>query len=135
MDTTPRFVNPPSMATPTGYTHVAVATGPLAFISGQIALDGQGDIVGIGDFRAQTEQVFANLQLALEAVGAGFEHVVKLTIFVTDMTQMPIVREVRNRYVDTSRPPASTAVEISRLAREELMVEIEAVATVPSLDG
>jgi reactive intermediate/imine deaminase len=128
MDERVRFINPPTVSTPTGYSHVGIAVGPLVFVSGQIALDVEGRVVGAGDMRAQAEQVFANLGAALAAAGSDFGQVVKLTIFVTDMSQMPVVREVRNRYVDPARPPASTAVEISRLARDELMLEVEAVA-------
>jgi enamine deaminase RidA (YjgF/YER057c/UK114 family) len=127
------FINPEGMHRPTGYTHVVeVTAGRPVYISGQVALDGAGELVGPGDVAAQARQVFENLQAALGSVGAGFEQVVKLTFYLVDATQMPAVREVRDRYVDTARPPASTAVEVRRLVRDDLLVEVEAVAILPS---
>src|SRR5947209_5287259 len=128
-DPTPiRFINPATLATPPGYTHVVEIThGRTIFISGQVALDQAGKIVGPGDFRAQTQQVFENLKAALAAVGTDFPSVVKLNIYVVDISLLPVLREVRDRYVNTSHPPASTLVEVRRLAREEFLLEIEAV--------
>ncbi len=124
-----RYINPPTIAHPTGYTHVVEATGARTFyISGQVALDASGAIVGQGDMRAQAQQVFANLHAALQAVGASFSNVAKLTYFIVDMTQMPVVREVRDQFIQPEQLPASTAVEVRRLAREEFLLEIEAVA-------
>jgi enamine deaminase RidA (YjgF/YER057c/UK114 family) len=132
-DVSANFINPQGMHRPTGYTHVVeVTAGRPVFISGQVALDGAGELVGPGDVAAQARQVFENLQAALGSVGAGFEQVVKLTFYLVDATQMPAVREVRDRYVDTARPPASTAVEVRRLVRDDLLVEVEAVAILPS---
>jgi enamine deaminase RidA (YjgF/YER057c/UK114 family) len=132
-DVSANFINPEGMHRPTGYTHVVeVTTGRPVYISGQVALDGAGELVGPGDVAAQARQVFENLQAALGSVGAGFEQVVKLTFYLVDATQMPAVREVRDRYVDTAQPPASTAVEVRRLVRDDLLVEVEAVAILPS---
>ena len=131
-DVSANFINPEGMHRPTGYTHVVeVTAGRPVYISGQVALDGAGELVGPGDVAAQARQVFENLQAALGSVGAGFEQVVKLTVYLVDATQMPAVREVRDRYVDTARPPASTAVEVRRLVRDDLLVEVEAVAVLP----
>jgi enamine deaminase RidA (YjgF/YER057c/UK114 family) len=127
-----RFINPPTLSTPPGYTHVVEIThGRTVFISGQIALDQAGNVVGPNDFHAQAQQVFENLKVALGAVGADFTHVVKLHMYVVDMTQLPILRTVRDRYVNTQHPPASTLVEVRKLAREEFLLEIEAVAYLP----
>lgn len=127
-----RFINPPTLATPPGYTHVVEVTrGRTVFLSGQVALDQSGKIVGPHDFRAQTEQVFENIKAALAAIGADFTHVVKLNMYVVDISQLPILREVRDRYVSLQNPPASTLVEVRRLAREEFLLEIEAVAHLP----
>ncbi len=127
-----RFINPSTLAKPPGYTHVVeVTSGRTIYIAGQVALDASGNIVGKGDFRAQTEQVFTNLRTALESVGGTFKDVIKLNMYVTDMTQLPALREVRNRYVNTETPPASTLVGVRRLAREEFLIEIEAVAVLP----
>ncbi len=127
-----RFINPATLATPPGYTHVVEITrGQTIFISGQVALDPSGEIVGRHDFRAQTQQVFENLQVALAASGSDFTHVVKLNMYVVDISQLPILREVRDHYVNTQNPPASTLVEVRKLAREEFLIEIEAVAHMP----
>jgi reactive intermediate/imine deaminase len=127
-----RFINPTTLAKPPGYTHVVeVKSGRTIYIAGQIALDSSGNIVGRGDFRAQTEQVFANLKAALESVGADFKDVIKMNTYVTDISQLAVLREVRDKYVNAEMPPASTLVEVRRLAREELLIEIEAVAILP----
>jgi enamine deaminase RidA (YjgF/YER057c/UK114 family) len=108
-----------------------VTTGRPVYIAGQVALDRAGDLVGPGDVCAQARQVFENLAAALRSVGASLEQVVKLNLYLVDATQLPAVREVRDQYVNTARPPASTAVEVSRLALEGLLLEVEAVAVVP----
>ena len=127
-----RFINPSTLATPPGYTHVVEVTrGRTVFISGQVALDQAGKIVGLNDFRAQTQQVFENLKVALAAVGADFTRVVKLNMYVVDASQLLTLRELRDCYVNTDNPPASTLVEVRRLAREEFLIEIEAIAHLP----
>src|SRR5262245_47534830 len=125
------YINPTGLTRPTGYTHVVKsAPGHTIYISGQIAFDRDGNIIGAGDFRAQTVRVFENLKAALAAAGATFEHVVKVTTFVTDMKNAPILREVRANYFGKN-PPAGTLVQISGLVIPELMIEIEAIAVVP----
>jgi enamine deaminase RidA (YjgF/YER057c/UK114 family) len=127
-----RFNNPPTLPKPVGYSHVVeVPRGRTLFISGQVALDSAGNLIGRGDFVAQTEQVFKNIQAALESVGAGCKDLAKLTIFVVDISQVPALREIRNRYVNSANPPASSLVQVKGLVREEFLVEIEAVAVVP----
>jgi enamine deaminase RidA (YjgF/YER057c/UK114 family) len=131
---TATFINPETMHRPTGYTHVVeVTAGRPVYIAGQVALDPSGVLVGPGDIRAQAQQVFDNLRSALEAVGAGFDQVVKLNYYLVDATQLPVVREVRDEYVNTTQPPASTAVEVRRLFREDFLIEIEAVAVIASV--
>ena len=126
---THRYINPPTLARPMGYTHVVEASGARTFyIAGQVALDDSGNIVGEGEMGAQARQVFENLHTALRAVGASFKDVVKLTYFIVDMSQMQAVREARDQYIQPEYLPASTAVEVRRLAREEFLLEIEAVA-------
>ena len=128
-----RFINPQTMHQPSGYSHVVEVTeGRPVYIAGQVALDRSGAIVGPGDIRTQARQVFDNLQAGLQAVGAGFEQVVKLTYYLVDATQLPVVREVRDQYVNTQQPPASTAVEVRRLVRDDLLLEVEAVAVIAS---
>lgn len=121
---------PDGMAAATGYSHVVSATGRFVAVAGQVAMDERGELVGEGDPRAQAERVFENLRLALGAVGATFVDVVKFGVFVTDIAILPVVREVRDRYVDTSNPPASTAVQIGALFRPGYVLEIEAFAVV-----
>ena len=133
-----RFVNPPSIAKPGGYTHVVEATRPgrLIYIAGQLGLDRDNRLAGgPNDFRAQAEQTFVNLKNALAAVGAGFEHVVKLNNYLIDISHLPIFREVRDRFIDTAAPPASTTVAIAALARTGALIEVEAVAVVPDMAG
>ena len=124
-----RFLSPGTMSPPFGYSHVVDApAGRIIYISGQVPLNTEGELVGEGDFEAQARQVFANLSAALEAAGAGWSDVVKLNYFLTDIGELATVRAIRDEYVDTERPPASTLVQVSALFSPEAMVEIEAVA-------
>lgn len=129
----PSFVNPPGLATPKGYTHaVVVPPGTrLVVISGQVALDSTGKIVGAGNMTAQATQVFENLKRALAGVGATFQDVVKLNTYVTNMGQTQAFREVRDKYVNPAAPPASTLIEVRRLFRDEFVVEVEAMVAIP----
>jgi reactive intermediate/imine deaminase len=122
--------NPPELSKPTGYTHVVEATGgKTVYISGQIALDKDGKVVGQGDMKAQAEQVFKNLQAALAAAGATFKDVVKMNTYTTDMAQVQAIRDVRARYF-ADVTPASTLVQVVHLARPEFLLEIEVIAVV-----
>jgi reactive intermediate/imine deaminase len=126
-----RYLNPSSLSTPVGYSHVVeVNSGRTIYIAGQVALDKSGNVVGKGDFAAQTNQVFENLKLALVSVGATFDNVVKINTYVTDMSHIQTLRDIRAKYY-SKNVPASTLVQIGKLAREELMIEIEAVAVLP----
>jgi reactive intermediate/imine deaminase len=124
--------NPPALSTPTGYTHIVEVTGPnrTIYISGQIAFDKDGKVVGAGDIKAQAEQVFKNLETALTAAGAKFSDVVKMNSYITDMSKVQAVRDVRAQYFKDATP-ASTFVEVKGLVRPELLLEIEVVAVVP----
>src|SRR5215510_7498318 len=130
-----RIFNPDTMAKPTaGYSQVAeVSGGKIVFIAGQVAQDRNGNVVGKDDFRAQVQQVFENLKAAVEAAGGDFTNVVKLNYYCAesvDPAQIPLVREVRDKYVNTANPPTSTFVVVKRLVRPEWLIEIEAVAAV-----
>jgi enamine deaminase RidA (YjgF/YER057c/UK114 family) len=105
--------------------------GGLIFVSGQVAFDSDGSIVGVDDIGAQTRQAFRNLAAVLEAAGATFADVAKLTYFVRDVEAVGVIRAVRDEFVDTANPPASTLVEVSRLIAPELLIEIEAIAIAP----
>jgi len=132
---TNRFVNPKSMPAPRGYTQVVETTAPgrTIYLSGQLGMTPAGAFAGApGDYRAQATQCFENIKAGLKAVGAGFEHIVKITNFFVDMDHLPAFFEVRDQYVNTKAPPASTAIQIGRLAREGALFEIEAVAVLPA---
>lgn len=101
--------------------------GDLVFVSGQAALDEQGQVVGAGDFDAQAEQTFRNLKRVLEAGGSGLDRIVKVTIFLTDMGNFPKIVELRGTWF-TEPWPADTIVEVTSLALPELELEIEAIA-------
>ena len=105
-------------------------TGRLVAISGQVALDADGAVVGAGDAAAQARQVFENLRRCLAAAGAGFADVIKLTYFVTDVAYMPAIRAARDEVLGTDPLPASTAVQVAALVLPDLLLEIEALALV-----
>jgi enamine deaminase RidA (YjgF/YER057c/UK114 family) len=125
-------LNPPELGAPPGYSNiVTVAGGRLVFIAGQTAFDADGKLVGKGAFEAQVAQVFGNLASALRAAGCTPADLVKLTVFVRDMTNLPLYRKARDRFfagLDPSARPAITLVEVSKLFDPELLIEIEAVA-------
>lgn len=106
--------------------------GNLVFISGQAALDENGSVVGKGNFEAQAEQTFANLKRVLEAGGSSLDKIIKVTIYLTDMSNFPKMVELRGKYF-SSPWPADTIVEVNSLALPDLMIEIEAVALVEGI--
>jgi enamine deaminase RidA (YjgF/YER057c/UK114 family) len=112
-----------------GYSHVVTGTGQWVAISGQVALDANGQFVGRDDASVQAEQVFANLERCLAAAGATFENVVKLTYFVTDISHLPEIRVVRDRYIPGPKP-ASSAVQVVSLFSPLALIEIEAFAII-----
>ncbi|MEV6283069.1 RidA family protein [Kribbella sp. NPDC051770] len=124
------YPQPDGVAPGNGYSHVVTGPGRWVAISGQVALDADGEVVGVGDPAAQARQVFANLKACLEAAGATFADVVKLNFYVTDLAVLPAVRVARDEHVDTARPPASTAVQVVALFRPEILLEVEAYAVV-----
>ncbi|WP_406471905.1 RidA family protein [Streptomyces sp. NBC_01615] len=124
-------ISAPDGVTPaTAYTHVVMGTGRFVAVSGQLALDEDGKLVGEGDPDAQARQVFENLRRCLAAAGATFDDVVKLTFFVTDMAHMPAVRAARDAHIPADRLPAASAVQVAALVRPEFLMEIEAYAVV-----
>ncbi|MGR3806625.1 Enamine deaminase RidA, house cleaning of reactive enamine intermediates, YjgF/YER057c/UK114 family [Pasteurella testudinis DSM 23072] len=129
------FTNPQSIHKPFGYTHVVSvpANQKMVFISGQLGISQEGKLVGKpGDFKAQAQQAFQNLDTALKAVGAKWEHVVKINMYLTDVkTQLPLLRDVRDSFVNTQNPPASTTVQIPRLVTDGALFEIDATVIMP----
>ncbi len=127
----PSYVlTPPGVAPGFGYSQVAWGSGRLVVVAGQISRDERGELVGQGDPVAQTRQVFENLRLCLAAAGATFEHVVKLSYFVTDVAFLPSIRAVRDEFIDTANPPASTAVQVAALFAPDYLVEIDSMAII-----
>lgn len=126
------FINPPTIAAPVGYTHVVETRGGrTVYLSGQVGFAPDGSIVGNGDAGKQAEQAFANLAAGLEAVGGSFTDVVKFTIFMLDMADFGEIQRVRDSYVNTAEPPASSAVQVSAFVLDWIRVEIEAIAVIP----
>ena len=127
------FINPTESirSGPRGYSHAVTVRNPgkFVFIAGQGPLDADMKLVGPGDIEAQTRQTFVNMKRSLDAAGAGFEDIVKMTVYVLDIeTQQWPVRNVRTEFIDADNPPVSTMVQVSKLAIEGMMVEIDAIA-------
>lgn len=128
-----QYINPSDLSAPGSYTHVVVSNQrKLIFVSGQVALNKQGEVVGKGDLRAQASQVFENLKIALAAAGATFGDVVKINTYVVNYkpTDAAIIREVRGKYFAKEKAPASTLVGVQALAREDFLIEVEIIAAV-----
>jgi enamine deaminase RidA (YjgF/YER057c/UK114 family) len=121
---------PEGVATGRGYSHVVTGRGRLVVVSGQVAQDAQGELVGPGDAQAQARQVFANIGRCLAEAGADFGDVVKLGFYVLDIAYLPAVRTARDAVIDTTRPPASTAVQVAALFAPGYLIEAEAWALV-----
>lgn len=125
-------INPPQLGGFGTYSHVVSARGARTiYVSGQVAMDKEGKIVGKGDLRAQTKQVFENLKVCLEAAGASFADVVKITTYVKGFKadqRLPIT-EIRNQYL-VKPLPASTLVGVETLVLDDLLIEVEAIAVV-----
>ena len=121
---------PEGVAAGRGYSQVVTGRGRLVVVSGQVAQDARGELVGAGDPAAQAQQVFENLRRCLAAAGAGFGDVVKLTFFVLDIADLAAVRVARDAVVDTARPPASTAVQVAALFAPGYLLEVDALALV-----
>lgn len=126
-------LNPSTLSTPRGYSHVSVVpSGRQVHVSGQVAFNAAGDVVGKGDLVAQTEQVYANLRLALAAAGATLQDVFKVVTYVVglDATRAAAVRAVRNRHLGDGPFPASTMVGVSALVHPDLLIEVEVTAAI-----
>ncbi len=125
------FLNPAGLPVLPGFSQVVTATeGKIVFISGQVALDANNEVVGKGDLRAQVVQTFENLKGALAAVGATFDDVLKTNTYIVNYTpdMIGVVREVRSQYLPQEKAPASTLIGVQALVFEDLLIEIEAFA-------
>jgi enamine deaminase RidA (YjgF/YER057c/UK114 family) len=128
----PSFASPDGLSSPPGYSHVvSIPSGRLVWTSGQVAMDGDGSIVAAGDWGGQARAVFQNVTTALAAAAAGWSDVVKLTFFVVDVAELATIRAVRDEFIDRTRPPTSSLVQVAGLVHPDLLLEVEAVAWLP----
>jgi enamine deaminase RidA (YjgF/YER057c/UK114 family) len=122
------YVRPDGLPPVNGYSHAVTYSGRTVAVSGQVPLDGNGNLVGRGDPEQQMVQVFANITTALTAVGMSIDDVVKLTVYLTDLSDLDAFRRVRDRQIRTAEPPASTLVQVSGLINPDFRVEIDVLA-------
>ena len=130
-----QLVNPTSVATPKGYSQAAVVdlgTCKMVILAGQVPMDLQGNLVGKDDMEKQAEQVFRNIKAIVTDAGGTMDDVVRLGFYVTDLTKLGAVRAVRDRFVNTKTPPASTLVQVAKLYRDDVMIEVEATVIIRS---
>jgi len=129
-----QFINPDGVSRSPGYSQaVSTVGGKTIFVSGQVALNSKGELVGPGDLKVQTTQAFENMKMVLATAGATFADVVKLSYFVRnyDPSRVPVIRTVRDQYLPKGQPPpASTLVGVQSLFRDDVLIEIEAIAVV-----
>ncbi|MBO9727948.1 MAG: RidA family protein [Chitinophaga sp.] len=128
-------MNPAEVAKPNGYSQAAVidlGANKMIILSGQVPLNAKGDLVGKDNFEQQAEQVFTNIQKVIAAAGGKMSDLVKLSYFIRDTKNLKTLRAVRDQYIDIQHPPASTLVQVSSLFREDVLLEIEATAVIPS---
>ena len=126
------ILNPAQLHPPTGYSHVAVATGGrLAFVAGQVALAPDYSLVGAGDLAAQTRQAMANLRVALDELGAGWDDVVKATVYTTQPTEYETIGGAMAEAMGGAAPPAQVLLGVTGLALPDLLVEVELVVSLP----
>lgn len=123
-----KFIQPEGLSKPTSYTHVVVSGGTI-YVSGQVANNEKGEVVGKGDLRVQTTQVFENLSKCLKSVDATFADIVKMNTYVVNLKpdDLAVVREVRKNYLVAEQPPASTLVGVTALANPDFLIEIEVI--------
>jgi enamine deaminase RidA (YjgF/YER057c/UK114 family) len=135
MSVTARLSTAPGVAAGPGFAHAVSVAGPLAFVSGQVALDADGALVGPGDLAAQTRQALANLHAIIRALGADWPDVARFGWYVLDASAVQVIREVRDEMI---RPvlgdranPASSLVQVAALVRPEFLIEVDAVVALP----
>ncbi|MFD7665019.1 RidA family protein [Streptomyces sp. NPDC059788] len=125
------FIRPEGAPPVNGYSHAVRFTGAMVAVSGQVPVNGDGAVVGAGDAEAQVRQVYANLATALEAAGSDLGHVVKLTVYLTDLDDLAAFRRVRDEHQDAQRPPACSLVRVAGLVHPDFRVEVDALAVAP----
>ncbi|KUL38843.1 enamine deaminase RidA [Streptomyces sp. NRRL F-4489] len=128
---TEHIVRPDGAPPVNGYSHAVAFSGPMVVVSGQVPVDAAGRLVGEGDSEAQIRQIYANLDTALKAAGSGLDHVVKLTVFLTDLADLDTFRRVRDEHQNAARPPACSLVQVAGLVNPAFRAEVEAWAVIP----
>jgi enamine deaminase RidA (YjgF/YER057c/UK114 family) len=124
-----KFVNPDQLPESFGYSHVVDTRGQrTVYVSGQVGMNAHGEMVSATDFEAQARQAFTNVQQALESVGLNFGHVVKLGLFVLDVSHLAVLRRVRDEFVNLEQPPASTLIQVAAFFRPDVLFEVDAIA-------
>ncbi len=129
-----KFKNAPSVWSPKGYSHAAIidlGNSQMMIISGQIPFDMNGNLVGKSDLGKQAEQVFLNMKSVLAQSGGTIDNLVKITTYITDISQLSAFRDVRNKFINLNQPPTSTLVQVSKLFRDDVLIEIDAMAIIP----
>ncbi|MEQ4204265.1 RidA family protein [Actinopolymorpha sp. B9G3] len=124
------YVRPDGLPPVNGYSHAVAFSGRMIAISGQVPLDAEGNLVGGDDAQIQTRQVFDNLAAALAAAGAGMRHVVKLTVYLTNLADLAAFRTARDDYLSPDTPPACSLVQVSGLVNPSFRIEIDALAAI-----
>jgi enamine deaminase RidA (YjgF/YER057c/UK114 family) len=139
MPVTDRLTNVPGVAPGPGFAHAVTIAGRLAFVSGQVALDEDGELVGPGDLAAQTRQALVNLHRIVHQLGADWPDVARFGWYVVDASQVQVIRDTRDELIRPSLGglpnPASTLVQVAALFRPEFLVEVEAVVALPDGSG
>jgi enamine deaminase RidA (YjgF/YER057c/UK114 family) len=129
-----KFSNPPVVYPGKGYSQkvsVDLGTCTMIVLSGQVAFDKNGNLIGKEDLAKQTEQVFTNIKDIIEDAGGSVNDLIKINYYLLDVNQIQAVRDIRDKYINTKNPPASTLVQVSKLFRNNILIEIEATAIIP----
>lgn len=128
------FKNPKSLSLPKGYSQAAeidMGSSRMIIMAGQVALDKNGNLAGKGDLAKQINQCFMNIKSIVQDAGGTMNNIVKLNYYIKDVSKAQLLRDIRDKYINTKTPPASTLVEVSKLFRDDILIEIEATAVIP----
>lgn len=129
-----QYHNPTSVSPAKGYSHsveIDLGNCKMIILSGQIALDKNGNLVGKGNLAEQAEQVFVNIKNIVAASGGTMDDVIKINIYMIDISQAQVMRNVRNKFINLENPPTSILMQVSKLVRDDILIEIEATAIIP----
>ena len=129
-----QYHNPTSVPPAKGYSHsveIDLGNCKMIILSGQIALDKNGNLVGKGNLAEQAEQVFVNIKNIVAASGGTMDDVIKINIYMIDISQAQVMRNVRNKFINLENPTTSILMKVSKLVRDDILIEIEATAIIP----